>query len=133
MAKNLKEKEHHFSKFSQKTAELLGSPWIFILFLILTVFWIVIGYFLNFSETWVFLSHFIPNVITLFIVFSIQNSENRSTKATHIKLDELILIHDEARNNILDLSKLSDEQLKELEKKYEDLCNVSSADVKKPD
>lgn len=125
MSKNTNNEELQFSKFSKAVAELLGHPWTLIIFLLLTVTWIGIGFFLKFPELWQFLSHFITGILTLFIAISIQNSTIRDTKAIQIKLGELILTHDEARNSILDLSKLSDEQLKELEKKYEDLCNTN--------
>jgi Predicted small integral membrane protein len=51
-------------------------------------------------------------------VFLIQNTQNRDAKAVHLKLDELIRAMRGARNNLVDLEKLSDEELKKLEEQF---------------
>jgi low affinity Fe/Cu permease len=61
------------------------------------------------------------------VVFLIQNTQNRDTQAMNLKLDELIRVHKLAHNSIIDLEKLSDSQIKELQEKYEEQIS------KKPD
>ena len=53
------------------------------------------------------------------MVFLIQNTQNRDAKALHLKLDELIRSHSPASNDLIDIEKLSDQELHELEKRYE--------------
>ena len=53
------------------------------------------------------------------MVFLIQNTQNRDAKAVHLKLDELIRALKNARNELIDLEKLADEDLTSLEKQFE--------------
>ena len=52
------------------------------------------------------------------MVFLIQNTQNRDAKAVHLKLDELIRAMGPARNKLVDLEKLSDDELKNLEQEF---------------
>ena len=56
------------------------------------------------------------------MVFLIQNTQNRDSRATHLKLDELIKAVRGARNSMIDLDRLTDEELRELEEEYKKLC-----------
>ena len=53
------------------------------------------------------------------MVFLIQNTQNRDAKAAHLKLDEIIRALEGARNELIDLEKLADEDLASLEKQFE--------------
>jgi low affinity Fe/Cu permease len=53
------------------------------------------------------------------MVFLIQNTQNRDAKAAHLKLDEIIRALEGARNELIDLEKLADEDLTSLEKQFE--------------
>jgi phosphomevalonate kinase len=57
--------------------------------------------------------------VTFLMVFLIQNTQNRDAKAVHLKLDEMIRAVKGARNDLIDLESLSDEQLHKLEKQFE--------------
>src|ERR1041385_5425585 len=61
------------------------------------------------------------------VVFLIQNTQNRDAKALHLKMDELIRSHQPARNDMIDIEKLSDEELDELEKRYAAICEENRA------
>jgi low affinity Fe/Cu permease len=63
------------------------------------------------------------------MVFLIQNAQNKDAKALHVKIDELIVIHKGARNRMIDLEKLSDEQLSKLEAEYQRICEEESQSV----
>ena len=52
------------------------------------------------------------------MVFLIQNTQNRDAKAVHLKLDELIRAVTGARNKLVDLEELSDDELKKLEQEF---------------
>lgn len=107
-----------FHKISAKAAEILGNAWIFILATALIIVWLLVGPLFNFSDTWQLIANTITSVTTFLMVFIIQNTQNRDSKSIQLKLDELIRSHKQAHNSIIDLEKLSDEQLKELENKY---------------
>jgi low affinity Fe/Cu permease len=52
------------------------------------------------------------------MVFLIQNTQNRDAKAMHLKLDEIIRALKGARNQLVDLEDLSDEELKKLDEQF---------------
>jgi low affinity Fe/Cu permease len=100
-----------FRKTAHYASEKLGSPWAFATALALIVFWAVSGPFLEFSTTWQLLINTATTVLTFLMVFLIQNTQNRDAKAIHLKLDELIRSVKSARNELIDLEDLSDEEL----------------------
>ena len=63
------------------------------------------------------------SIVTMLMVFLIQNTQNRDAKAMHLKLAELIRSHEPARDYLVDLEKLSDEELTRLEKEFGRLRN----------
>ncbi len=107
-----------FRKFSQKTSEMVGSPGAFFASVLLLVIWGVLGPVFHYSDTWQLVINTITTVITFLIVFLIQNSQNREAKALHLKLDELIRSIKSARNSMVKLEELSDDELERLQKQF---------------
>lgn len=107
-----------FRKFSQKTSEIMGSPGSFISALILLLLWAISGPIFGFSDTWQLVINTTTTIITFLMVFLIQNTQNRDAKAIHLKLDELILSMHGARNTLVNLEELSDEQIEQLQKQF---------------
>src|SRR4051812_26064749 len=103
-----------FRRFSQKTSQILGSSWAFLIALLLIIVWLVTGPLFNFSNTWQLLINTGTTVITFLMVFLIQNTQNRDAKAMHLKLDELIYGIKKARNSLVDVEDASDEELEHL-------------------
>jgi low affinity Fe/Cu permease len=107
-----------FSRFASRTAHIVGHPYMFLLAVVVLVAWAASGPFFHFSDTWQLIINTGTTIITFLVVFLIQNTQNRDAKALHLKLDELIRSHQPARNDMIDIEKLSDEELDELEKRY---------------
>lgn len=116
--KKNKDTSSFFHLFAKKSAEIVGNPWVFIIAVVLVIIWLISGPFFHFSDTWQLIINTSTTIITFLIVFLIQNTQNRDTEDMRIKLDEIIRAIKGAKNSIIDLENLSDEQLKELEKKY---------------
>ena len=76
----------------------------------------------GFSDTWQLVINTGTTIITFLMVFLIQNSQNRDTKAIQIKLDELIRTTQGAHNALLDLEELNEESLDAFRTKYEALA-----------
>jgi low affinity Fe/Cu permease len=76
----------------------------------------------GYSDTWQLVINTGTTIITFLMVFLIQNTQNRDAKAIHLKLDELIKATKGARKYMMDLDKLSDQQLKQLEAEYKRIC-----------
>src|SRR5262249_25786233 len=86
------------------------------------VLWAISGLYFHFSDTWQLIINTGTTIVTFLVVFLIQNTQNRDAKAFHLKLDELIRSHSPARNDMIDIERLSDEELDELEKRYAAIC-----------
>ena len=108
-----------FRCFAQRASVLLGSAWAFCGAVFVIVVWLVTGPTFHFSDTWQLIINTATTVITFLMVFLIQNTQNRDAKAMHLKLDELIRALKGARNQLVDLEDLSDEELKKLEKQFQ--------------
>jgi low affinity Fe/Cu permease len=103
----------------------LGSPWMFIVNVLLILVWLALGPVFHFSDTWQLLVNTVTTVITYLAVFLIQNTQNRDARAVHLKLDELISSIEGARNRLVDLEDLTDEELDLLQKQFKRLQKLS--------
>ena len=113
-----------FRKFSHRTSEAVGSSWAFMIAVAIIGVWAMTGPMFHYSDTWQLVINTGTTIITFLMVFLIQNTQNRDAKAIHLKLDELIKATKGAHNSMIDLDKLSDAQLKELEEEYKRICET---------
>ncbi len=109
----------NFSRFAATIAEVSGTAWAFFAAVLLIVLWGAVGPYFHFSDTWQLVVNTATTIITFLMVFLIQNTQNRDTRAINLKLDEIIRSTVSAHNEMIDIEKLSDEELKHLEKHYE--------------
>src|SRR6266576_4820792 len=107
-----------FRIFARRSSIILGSAWAFAGAVLCILIWILTGPTFHFSDTWQLIINTATTIITFLMVFLIQNTQNRDAKAVHLKLDELIRALKGARNQLVDLEDLSDEELKKLEKQF---------------
>lgn len=110
-----------FGRFSVQASRLLGSPYAFLLATLGVLVWAVLGPSLNYSEQWQLVINTSTTIITFLSVFLIQNSQNRESMAMQLKLDELLHAIKEARNEIIDLENLPEEQLEKLAEEFRQL------------
>ena len=110
-----------FHRLSVKVSKLMGSPWMFVCALILIIVWVLTGPIFQFSDTWQLVINTSTTIITFLMVFLIQNSQNRDAHATQLKLDELIRAIAKARNSLVDLEELSDEELEKIQEEFRNL------------
>ena len=117
-----------FRRFAQATSTMVGSPWAFILAVLIVLVWATTGPLFNYSDTWQLVINTGTTIITFLMVFLIQNTQNRDAKAIHLKLDELIRAVKDARTDLVDLEKLSDEELDRLKKQFERMRDAQAKD-----
>ncbi len=110
-----------FRAFSRNIALAVGSAWAFIVAITVVIVWGATGPMYHFSDTWQLIINTGTTIVTFLMVFLIQNTQNRDGKAIQLKLDELIRALKGARNKLVDLEDLSDEELKKLEKEFQRL------------
>jgi low affinity Fe/Cu permease len=104
-----------FRKLARNVAERAGSPWAFLFTLAIVIVWVCVGPYFRFSDTWQLVINTGSSIVTFLMVFLIQNTQNRDTREIHLKLDELILVSSKARNDFMELDRLSDDNLAEME------------------
>jgi low affinity Fe/Cu permease len=107
-----------FRIFARRSSATLGSPWAFAAAILIILVWALTGPVFHFSDTWQLIINTGTTIVTFLMVFLIQNTQNRDSKAMHLKLDELIRALKKARNELVDLENLSDEELTKLEEQF---------------
>jgi low affinity Fe/Cu permease len=110
-----------FHTFAKWTANATGKPGTFALCVAVILAWALTGPLFGFSDSWQLIINTGTTIITFLMVFLIQNTQNRDTQEVHLKLDELIRSDKHARNLLLDLEALDDQQLERLRGVYERL------------
>ncbi len=108
-----------FRIFARRSSRVLGSAWAFAGAIVIIVVWGLTGPAFHYSNTWQLIINTGTTIVTFLMVFLIQNTQNRDAKAAHLKLDEIIRALEGARNELIDLEKLADEDLASLEKQFE--------------
>lgn len=109
----------HFGKAAAHCAAFVGTPWAFVLAVAAVIIWATSGPHFHYSDTWQLVINTGTTIITFLMVFLIQNTQNRDARALHLKLDELIRSVHAAHNDMINIEKLSDEELAALAKRYE--------------
>ena len=79
-----------FRQYAHHIVLTLSSHWSFIVFFVIIVSWLVMGYFVDFSETWQLTLHISLAIVTFLMVLLIQHIQHRETQSMHLKLDELL-------------------------------------------
>jgi low affinity Fe/Cu permease len=110
-----------FRVFARRSAAMLGTAWAFAGAVLVIVVWLLTGPTFHFSDTWQLIINTGTTIVTFLMVFLIQNTQNRDAKATQLKLDEVIRALEKARNELVDLEDLSDQELKKLEEQFKRL------------
>jgi low affinity Fe/Cu permease len=111
-----------FHKLAAGASRMVGSAYAFIAAIALIVGWLTTGPAFGYSDTWQLIINTTTTIVTFLMVFLIQNTQNRDSLGLHLKLDELIRATKGARNSMIDLAKLTDQQLIELEREFERIC-----------
>ncbi len=104
-----------FRKVAQKSGKIVGSPWSFVIACLFVLGWLFTGPLFHFSTTWQLVINTTTTIVTFIMVFLLQNTQNRDTKALHLKLDELIYVHKHARNLLMEAEELLDDEEMEQE------------------
>lgn len=114
-----------FSQFAKWTAHKMGQPIATVSAVIVIVVWAMTGPIFRFSDTWQLIINTGTTIVTFLMVFLIQHTQNRDTEAIHIKLDELIRVMTEARNELLGAEEFDEKELEQLRTQFNRLSNAA--------
>lgn len=115
-----------FRIISARISAITGTAYAFVIALMIIVVWAFTGPLFSYSDTWQLIINTGTTIITFLMVFLIQNTQNRDSKAMQLKLDELIRAT-QARTAFVDLEDLSDEELAQLDSEFKVLHEKNSA------
>lgn len=111
--------DYHFARFAALSSAWLGSKWAFVGAGMVIAVWAASGPICHFSGRWAMVISTVTSIATFLMVFLIQNTQNRDSRAINLKLNELIRAMDKARDQMIDIERLTDLELDEMQVTYE--------------
>ena len=115
-------KLHFFERIAQKATYFSGTTIAFIIAVSVILTWILTGPFFHFSDTWQLVINTGTTIITFLMVFLIQRTQNKDSRALHLKLNELIASLKGPSNRLVDIENLSEGELETLHRFYHKLA-----------
>lgn len=114
----MKKKRNFFERFSNWATAATGSSTAFIIAIAVIVVWLISGPMCHYSDTWQLVINTGTTIVTFLMVFLIQKSQNKDSKAIHLKLNELVASHEGSSNRMVNIEDLTEEELDQLYKFY---------------
>lgn len=120
-----KKKKNLFEKFANWATNATGSSAAFIIAIVVIFVWAITGPIFKYSDTWQLVINTGTTIVTFLMVFLIQKTQNKDSKAIHLKLNELLASHQGASNRMVDIEDLSEIELDHLHKFYVQLSDLA--------
>lgn len=125
MKNNHNKKPHPFERIAQKATDFTGTSLAFIIAASIILGWIITGPLFNFSDTWQLVINTGTTIITFLMVFLIQRTQNKDSRALHLKLNELVASLKGPSNRLVDIENLTEDELETLHKYYQHLAHLA--------
>lgn len=119
-----------YTQFTKSFSQIAGKSITFIFAVFIIIIWLITGPLFDFSDTWQLVINTATTIVTFIMVFIIQNTQNRDTEAMQVKLDELIRVSKQAKNSLLDLEDLDEDEIEKLRETYLRLAQKSNENTK---
>ena len=114
---------------AHRVTEWTGGSWAFGVALATIVVWAVTGPLFGFSDTWQLVINTGTTIITFLMVFLIQRSQNKDSRALHLKLNEIVAALEGASNRLINVEELTEDEVKVLHQHYRTLVAISKAET----
>jgi low affinity Fe/Cu permease len=114
-----------FEKAAHAATIFTGTTASFMLACAVIITWLVIGPLFDFSDTWQLAINTGTTIITFLMVFLIQRSQNKDSKALHLKLNELVASLKGPSNRLIDVEDLTENELEILSTYYRKLAQMA--------
>jgi low affinity Fe/Cu permease len=118
------------SRLATAVTEWTGSTAGFVIATLTVVIWAVTGPYFRYSDTWQLTINTGTTVVTFLMVFLIQRSQNKSSLALQLKVNEIVAAIDGASNRLISIEDLSEQELKILHIHFRRLAEMASSDLK---
>ena len=120
-----------FTQFAKRTAVATGRPSAFFIAVAVIAVWVITGPIFHFSDTWQLVINTGTTIVTFLMVFLIQCMQNRDAEAIQVKLDEIIRAIGNAKNELLDLEELEEEDLDRIKETYQEMARKARGERRK--
>lgn len=100
-----------FARFASATSKAAGRPVTFVASVLIVLVWAATGPAFGYSDTWQLIVNTGTTIVTFFMVFLIQNAQNRDTTALHAKMDEIIHAIDKADDRLIGIEEAAEEEI----------------------
>lgn len=119
----MERKKNKFELLADKVTQWSGSSYAFDIAAGLIIAWLFCGPIFKYSDTWQLVINTSTTIITFLMVFIIQKSQNKDSKAIQLKLNELIAASKDASNRIVDVEDLDEKEIDILHQFYEKISS----------
>lgn len=121
------ERSNHtlFERFTNGVAQFTSTSYAFTSASLLVIVWLGSGFALHFGDFWLGIIGAITSVITFLMVFIIQKTQNKESKAIHLKLNELLAASTQASNRLVGIEELPEEELERIYEHFRALVDLS--------
>ncbi|HUR28215.1 MAG TPA: low affinity iron permease family protein [Planctomycetota bacterium] len=116
-------------RFAHAVSVWVGGNWAFAIACFLVIAWVFTGPLFGYSDTWQLAINTSTTIVTFLMVFLIQRAQNKESRATQLKLNELVAALEGASNRLIGVENLSEEELEVLERHYQVLIDRVKRDV----
>ena len=120
--------KERFRKTATVVSNIAGSAWAFSIAFLIIAIWALTGSIFNYSDTWQLIINTGTTIVTFLMVFLIQSTQNRDSRAMQLKLDELLRVT-KARHSYIDIEDLSDDELAVLATEFSRIHKADSDNV----
>lgn len=100
-----------FTRLARTASNIVAHPLAFVSAVIAVIVWAACGPALNYNEDWQLVINTGTTILTFLMIFLLQNTQNRDSRAMHVKLDELLRSMKGARTELVDVENLTEEEL----------------------
>jgi low affinity Fe/Cu permease len=107
-----------FSDAARQASCVLGTPAAFAAACAVVLLWVLTGPVFGYSDTWQLVINTGTTIVTFLMVFLVQHTQNRDSRALHLKLDELLRSMEMARNRLIDLENCTDAEIDQIERQF---------------
>jgi low affinity Fe/Cu permease len=118
-----------FSSFARWCEQLVARPAAAFAALVFVAAWLIAGPLYGWSNGWQLIINTTSSVITLVMVFVIQHTQHRDTQAIQLKLDELIRVNSEARNELISLEAKPETAVEEVKSAFDEIREAVAEDA----